>query len=60
MISQEDQSKLSPDAVLASLKEGNARYVEGKPVSRDLKTQSVVSLSSTSLIRGLETSLLVV
>ena len=44
VITQEDQSKLSPDAVLASLKEGNARYVEGKPVSRDLKMQSVASL----------------
>ena len=44
VITQEDQGKLSPDAVLASLKEGNARYVEGKPVSRDLKTQSVASL----------------
>ena len=44
MITQEDQSKLSPDAVLASLKEGNAHYVEGKPVSRDLKMQSAASL----------------
>lgn len=44
VITKEEQDKLTPDAVLESLKAGNARYVENKQVSRDLKTQSVASL----------------
>ena len=33
---KEEQTALSPDAVLAELLEGNARYVAGEPIERDL------------------------
>ncbi|MDO4695522.1 carbonic anhydrase family protein [Porphyromonas sp.] len=44
VITQEVQSTLTPDAVLESLKAGNARYVENRQMPRDLKSQAVASL----------------
>jgi|GEM_PF-6304140 len=44
VMTKEDQDRLTPDAVLESLKAGNERYVAGKPMVRDLKSQSVASL----------------
>ena len=36
---KETQSAMTPDAALQMLKNGNERFVEGKPLSRDLKEQ---------------------
>ena len=44
VLTGEEQARLTPDAVLESLKAGNERYVAGKPMARDLKSQSVASL----------------
>ena len=44
VLTGKEQARLTPDAVLESLKAGNERYVAGKPMARDLKSQSVASL----------------
>ena len=36
VLTGEEQARLTPDAVLESLKAGNERYVAGKPMARDL------------------------
>lgn len=44
VLTGEEQARLTPDAVLERLKAGNERYVAGKPMARDLKSQSMASL----------------